>query len=115
MRAILVASLLASSTALAADFRVDAGATVSGGTLKVEPTAQGPAGAALRYEIQTVREGAGGRSSSSQSGSVRLGDNGAAKLASTSVSVTSQDRYRIHVKLIERGRVVAEEEVRYPD
>jgi hypothetical protein len=26
-----------------------------------------------------------------------------------------QDRYRIHVKLLEGARVVAEEEVRYPD
>jgi 4-hydroxy-3-methylbut-2-enyl diphosphate reductase len=38
-----------------------------------------------------------------------------AKLASTSISVTPADRYRVQVKLIERGRVVAEEEVRYPE
>lgn len=79
------------------------------------PTAQGPAGAALRYEIRTTRQGASGSSSSSQSGSVRLGEDGAAKLATTSVSVTPQDRYRIQVRLLERGRVVAEKEVRYPD
>ena len=116
MRNIVLAGLLASATAaFAADYRLDPGASVSGGTLKVEPTVQGPAGAAVRYEIQTVREGAGGRSNSSQSGSVRLGEDGAAKLASTSVSVAPQDRYRIQVKLLEGGRVVAEEEVRYPD
>ena len=101
--------------ALATDYRLDPGASVSGGTLKVEPTVQGPAGAALRYEIETMKEGASGRSNSSQSGSVRLGADGAAKLASTSVSVTPKDRYRIQVKLLDGGRVVAEEEVRYPN
>jgi hypothetical protein len=115
MRFLLLSLLVAGSGALAADYRVDPGASVHAGTLKVEPTVQGPAGAALRYEIRTTREGAGGRSNSSQSGNVRLGEDGSAKLATTSVSVTPQDRYRIHVKLLERGRVVAEEEVRYPD
>jgi hypothetical protein len=115
MRALFFTALLVSYSALCADYRVDPGASVHGGTLSVEPRVHGPAGAALNYEIRTVKEGAGGRSSSSQSGSVRLGDDGAARLASTSVSVSPQDRYRIQVKLLERGRVVAEEEVRYPD
>jgi hypothetical protein len=111
----LLAWLAASGAALGSDYRLDAGASVSGGTLKVEPTVEGPAGASLNYEIETVKEGKSGRSNSSQSGSVRLGNNGAAKLASTSVSVTPADRYRIRVKLLEGGRVVAQEEVRYPD
>jgi hypothetical protein len=115
MRTILVAALFASSAALAADYRLDPGASVHAGTLRVEPRVEGPAGATLRYEIRTTKEGASGSSNSSQSGSVRLSEDGSAKLATTSVSVTPQDRYRIHVKLLERGRVVAEEEVRYPD
>jgi hypothetical protein len=115
MRALFLVALLASYSALAADYRLDPGASVNGGTLTVEPKVQGPAGAALRYEIRTIREGAGGKSDSSQSGNVRLGEDGAAKLATTSVSVTPQDRYRIQVKLLEGGRVVAEEELRYPD
>jgi len=112
---LLIAGLVATSALFAGDYRLDPGAHVSGGTLKVEPTVEGPAGASLRYEIETVREGRAGRSNSSQSGTVRLGEDGAAKLASTSVSVTPQDRYRIHVKLLEGARVVAEEEVRYPN
>jgi hypothetical protein len=115
MRTLILVALLAAGAALAADYRLDPGASVHAGTLKVEPTVQGPAGASLRYEIRTTREGAGGRSNSSQSGNVRLGEDGSAKLASTSISVTPADRYHIHVKLLERGRVVAEEEVRYPD
>ena len=46
---------------------------------------------------------------------MRLGQDGSAKLATTSVSVTPQDRYRISVRVLERDKVVAEEEVRYPD
>lgn len=115
MRTFFLAALLASCGALAADYRLDPGASVRDGTLNVTPTVQGPAGAALRYEIKTTRQGVSGSSNSSQSGNVRLGEDGGAKLATTSVSVTPQDRYRIHVKLLEGGRVVAEEEVRYPD
>jgi hypothetical protein len=115
MRICFFALLLASSCALAADYRIDPGASVEGGTLKVEPTVQGPAGAAVRYEIRTTREGRGGTSNSSQSGSARLGEDGAARLASTAVSVSPEDRYAIQVKLLEGGRVVAERTVRYPD
>jgi hypothetical protein len=46
---------------------------------------------------------------------VRLDNDGGGKLATTNVSVTPQDRYRIQVKLLEGGRVVAEEEVTYPN
>ena len=115
MRAYFLAALLASYSALAADYGIDAGATLRNGTLDVTPTVRGPAGAVLRYEVRTVRDGAGGSSNSSQSGDVRLGSDGAARLASTSVNVSPRDRYSIHVKLLEGGRVVAEETVRYPD
>jgi hypothetical protein len=115
MRSLVLAALLASYSVLAADYRLDPGASVRDGTLQVAPTVRGPAGAALRYEVKTVREGAAGRSNSSQSGNVRLGQDGSAKLATTSISVTPQDRYRISVRVLERDRVVAEEEVRYPD
>ena len=115
MRSLFLAALLVSYSALAADYRLDPGASVRDGTLQVAPTVRGPAGAALRYEVKTVREGVAGRSNSSQSGNVRLGQDGSAKLATTSVSVTPQDRYRISVRVLERDKVVAEEEVRYPD
>jgi hypothetical protein len=100
---------------MASEYRIDPGATVRNGTLTVEPVVEGPAGTSVRYEIRTVREGRGGTSNSSQSGDARLGSDGAARLASTSVNVSPQDRYRVHVKLLEGGRVVAEETVRYPD
>jgi hypothetical protein len=110
----LIAAFLCAGV-LAGDYRIDPGASVKNGILSVEPRAHGPAGASVRYEIKTIREGQGGTSSSSQSGSARLGNDGAARLASTSVNVSAQDRYSIEVKLLDGGRVVAEETVRYPD
>jgi len=116
MRSLISVLLVAvSAGAFAADFRLDPGATVSDGTLKVEPRVEGPAGASVRYEIRTTREGAAGTSNSSQSGNARLGDDGAAKLASTSISVSPRDRYRVQVRVLDGNRVVAEEEVRYPN
>jgi hypothetical protein len=104
------------SGAFAADpaYRLDVGAAVRNGMLTVEPEVAGPAGAELGYEIVTRKEGAGGNSNSSQSGNVRLGASGQASLASTSVSVAPEDRYRIQVKVREGGRVVAEQTVVYP-
>jgi hypothetical protein len=115
MRYLFACLLLFSGALFAADYRLDPGASVHDGTLKVEPQVEGPAGAALRYEIRTTRDGANGKSTSSQSGSVRLPQSGVAKLASTSMSVTPQDRYEISVKLLEGARVVAEKAVRYPE
>jgi hypothetical protein len=116
MRTFFLAALLVSSGALAAaDMTLDPGASVRDGTLNVSPTVQGPAGASLRYEIKTTRQGVSGSSSSSQSGNVRLGEDGRGKLATTNISVGPQDRYRVEVRLLQGGRVVAEKEVRYPD
>ncbi len=115
MRSLLLTATLICASAFAADYRIDPGATVRNGTLTVEPRVEGPAGASVRYEIRTTREGQGGTSNSSQSGDARLGRDGVARLASTSVSVSPRDRYSIRVKLLEGGRVVAEETVRYPD
>jgi Thin aggregative fimbriae synthesis protein len=115
MRHFFLFTTLLCAAALAADYRIDPGASVRDGTLTVEPRVQGPAGASVRYEISTSREGRGGSSKSSQSGDAQLGSDGAARLARTSVNVSPQDRYFIQVRLLERGRVVAEETVRYPD
>ena len=114
MRTLLFAAALLCANALAADYRIDPGASVRNGTLTVEPRVLGPAGASVRYEIRTTREGQGGTSNSSQSGDAQLGSDGAARLAMTSVSVSAQDHYSIHVRLLQNGRVVAEETVRYP-
>ena len=115
MKTLIPVLLLFAGTALAADYRLDPGARVEGGTLRVAPRVEGPAGAAVRYEIRTIREGAAGRSNSSQSGNVKLGSDGTAQLATTSVSVSPQDRYEIAIKVLDQDRVVAEESVRYPD
>jgi hypothetical protein len=93
---------------------LDIGTTVREGNLKVEPQVSGPAGKALRYEIDVRREGAGGSSNNSQSGGVRLDAGGKAQLASNSVSVTPGDAYRVTVRVFDAGQLVAEQSVRHP-
>jgi len=73
-----------------------------------------PRGKALRYEMQVRREGAAGASNSSQSGSVWLDREGHGHLASSAVSAGPNDRYAVTVRLLDSGRVVAEQSASYP-
>jgi hypothetical protein len=104
------------TTASAADspYKLDLGASVQGGSLKVEPQVSGPAGKQLQYKMEVRREGQGKSSNSSQGGSVKLDENGHARLASNSVNVSSNDRYQVSVRLLDGGRVVAEKSEQYP-
>jgi hypothetical protein len=113
--AVLLATSIATA-AIAADspYKLDLGATMRGGSLKVEPSVTGPAGQTLEYKMEVRREGQGKSSNSSQVGTVKLDADGHARLASNSVNVSSNDRYEVTVQLMERGRVVAEKSQRYP-
>jgi hypothetical protein len=115
MRALLLLSLMLPAVVLAdASYKLDLGATVGNGSLKVEPTVSGPPGKVLAYEMKVKREGGAGSSSSSQSGTVALGPDGIGHLASSSVSVGSGDRYRVSVRVVDHGRVVAEDSTSIP-
>jgi len=94
-------------------YRLDPGAELGNGNLKVEPRVTGPAGKTVRYEITVRREGKSGSSNSSQSGRARL-DSGETKLASTSVSVQPGEHYEVIVKLYEGERLVAQQSVAHP-
>jgi hypothetical protein len=111
-----LSALLIASAALAADNRytLDMGASVHAGNLKVEPTIAGPAGRTVEYEMRVRREGGGNSSNSSQGGTVKLDDDGRAQLASNSVSVTPSDRYVVTVRVMDQGKVVAEQSQQYP-
>lgn len=95
-------------------YQLDLGATVEGGSLKVQPTVSGPPDKPLRYEMRVRREGSAGATNSSQSGTVRLDSEGQAYLASNSVSVGPNDHYVVTVRLLDAGRVVAEQSAQYP-
>jgi hypothetical protein len=116
MKLLAVLSLLVAGIAAAADsaYQLDLGAVVQSGTLKVAPRVSGPAGKVLNYEMKVHREGAGKSSDSSQSGTLKLDQNGQARLASNSVNVSPGDRYEVAVRLLEAGRVVAQQSQRYP-
>jgi hypothetical protein len=109
-------SFAVAASAVAADspYKLDLGATVQGGSLKVEPQVSGPAGKQLEYKMEVRREGQGKSSNSSQGGTVKLDQDGHGRLASNSVNVSQNDRYQVTVRLLDGGRVVAEKSQQYP-
>ena len=107
---------LAASAALANApvYELRVNSKVEGGTLTVAPRVTAPAGAQLRYEVVSSKQGSGGQSNSSQSGNVTAGPDGSAKLSTLSVSVGPQDKYVLTVKVFDGAKLVAEEVLRYP-
>jgi hypothetical protein len=105
---------LVCASAIGAPYELDIGTSVDGGTLKVKPSVQGPAGKVLRYEMKVRRTTQGGSSDSSQSGNVKLDNSGEGHLASSSVNVSPSDRYRVTVRVLDEGKVVAEKTAQYP-
>jgi hypothetical protein len=95
-------------------YKLDLGAAIEQGSVKVEPALSGPPGKVLRYEMKVEREGGGGHSTSSQSGTVKLGPDGNGRLASNSMSIASGDRYRVSVRVTDGDRVVAEDSAKIP-
>ena len=116
MRSLIFSAILAVASPLAssdASWRLDPGAELRNGNLRVEPKVSGRPGASVRYEIE-VRKSGSGSSNSSQSGRARLGDDGEATLASTSVSVRPGDRYDVEVRVYDGDRLVAHRTVKHP-
>ena len=107
-------ALAASASAADSPYKLDLGASLHGGNLKVAPQVSGPAGKQLEYKMEVRRDGQGKSSSSSQGGTVKLDENGHGQLASSSVNVSSNDRYEVRVRLMDAGRVVAEKAEQYP-
>ena len=116
MKKLAVALAFVPLAAIAADsaYRLDLGAAVHGGSLKVEPEVSGPAGKELQYKMEVRRHARGGTSNSSQGGTVTLDEHGHARLASSSVNVSPNDRYSVTVRLMDGARVVAEKSQQYP-
>jgi hypothetical protein len=111
--ALLVLSALG-AMADAPGYRLRIDSSVQGSTLSVVPYIEAPAGASLRYEMASSRQGAAGRSNTSQSGRIAVGENGSAKLSALSFSVGPQDRYVVTVKVFDGAKVVAEQVLQYP-
>jgi hypothetical protein len=108
--------LLAASAVLANEpgYQLRVNPKLERGTLTVAPQITAPAGAELRYEVISSKQGSNGQSNSSQSGNVTAGPDGSAKLSSLSVSVGGQDKLVLTVKVFHGARLVAEEVLRHP-
>jgi Thin aggregative fimbriae synthesis protein len=108
--------LLAASAAMAdtSGYKLRMDSSVEGGKLIVAPQIAAPAGAKLRYEMVSTKQGAAGKSNTSQSGGVTVGADGTAKLSTLSLGVGPNDRYLVTIKVFDGAKLVAEEVLRYP-
>ena len=88
--------------------------SVLGSQLTVIPHVQAAAGAVLRYEIVSTKQGSAGKSDTRQSGKVAVGEAGSAKLSTLKLGVSPQDRYSISVKVFDGTKLVAEKVLNYP-
>jgi hypothetical protein len=95
-------------------YRLTLDAAVEGAALVVAPKIAAPAGSRLRYQIVSTKEGAAGRSSTSQSGTVALDAGGSGRLATLALGVQPSDRYTVTVKVFDGAKLVAEDVLRYP-
>jgi curli production protein len=86
----------------------------SGRMLTIIPHIAAPAGAALRYEIVSTKQGKSGRSSTKQSGGVAVDGAGSGTFAKLSLGVDPEDRYTIAVRVFDGANVVAEQTLNYP-
>ena len=115
-RTLVFACVLLSTSAMASEpgYRLSIESSLEGGKLTVVPQLSAPAGARLRYEMVSEKQGGAGKSSTSQSGSVSVGADGAATLSRLSLGVGAQDKYVIRVKVFDGAKLVAEETLSYP-
>lgn len=95
-------------------YRLRIDSALDEGKLTLTPYVEAPAGARLRYELKSDRQGAAGRSSTSQGGGVAVGASGSAKLSTLSFSVAPQDRYTVTVRVFEGSKLVVEKSLTVP-
>jgi hypothetical protein len=110
--------VLAAGLATAAEtnvYRVALEPHIEGRMLSIAPEVEGPAGARVRYEIISVRQGPSGLSTTRQSGGATLDGDGRAGLSTLRLGIAPTDRYLITVTVRANGREVARETLQYPD
>jgi hypothetical protein len=74
----------------------------------------GPAGKELRYEVDVRRAAGAGKANISQSGTVRLDNDGRGALSSNAVTLGPGERYDMTVRVFDGSRLVAEQTASRP-
>lgn len=112
----MIVPLLVASAAIAGEpgYRLHLDPSLHEGRLTLAPSIDAPVGARLRYELKSDREGAAGRSSTSQGGALAVGESGSARLSILTFSVAPEDRYTVTVKVFDGARLVAERRLQVP-
>jgi hypothetical protein len=104
----------ASASVNASDLRVWIETASDGGQLQAQPWIESGHDALLSYELISIKTGEGGRSSSSQAGSVRVTGGETRSLTRLRLSIGEDDEYILSLRVYEGGELVGEDSVTFP-
>jgi hypothetical protein len=111
---LMLPTLVSVAQASAGDHRAWIETSVEDDRLLAVPQIEGGHDAMLDYELISTKAGKAGRSSSTQAGSVRVGQGETRSLTRLRLSVASTDTYLLSLRVYEGGELVAEDSVSYP-
>ncbi len=85
------------------------------GTIQVVPYCRSEQALTINYELASEKSGRSGTSRSRQSGKVALQAGVDTSLSQQQIGVTKQDRYQLILKIFSQGRLIARDEMTFPD
>lgn len=110
----MLPTLFSVASASAGEHRVWIQTSVDNGRFLAVPQVEAGHDALLDYELISTKTGKAGRSSSSQTGSVHLGNGEIRSLARLRFSISAEDKYILSLRVYESGKLVAEQSVSWP-
>lgn len=96
------------------EVRVTLATETSGGMLRITPLVESAAERRLRYEVIARKIGPSGRSENRQSGDVQVRCCKPVSASTLAWNVAPGDRYRVTVRILSAGEVVAETTLEHP-
>jgi hypothetical protein len=85
-----------------------------GGHVTIKPLCYAPENAMIQYKLWVKKDGRSGKSTSYQSGSVRLLGGEEKCLAQCRLAISPEDQYQIKLEVYKEGNLIAEDQVSHP-
>lgn len=80
----------------------------------IKPLCYAPENALIQYKLWVKKDGRSGKSTSYQSGSVRLLGGEEKCLAQSRLAISPEDQYQIKLEIYKEGNLIAEDQVSHP-
>jgi hypothetical protein len=87
---------------------------LQGGLVTIKPLCFAPENAVIQYKLWVKKDGRSGKSTSYQSGSVRLLGGKEKCLAQSRLAISPEDQYQIKLEVYKEGNLIAEDQVSHP-